>query len=66
MNTTRQTLLSVASSLLLLTGCIKDTLQTTYTYTLARPVYKTSAEVRNAIGNLPSEPVSAPGKMYIS
>ncbi len=58
-------LLALSCLMLMITGCLKDTLETTYTYTLARPVYKTSAEVRNAIGNLPAEPVSAPGKMYL-
>jgi hypothetical protein len=48
-----------------LSGCVKDTLETTYTYTMARPVYKTSEEVRSAIKNQPAAPVSAPGKMYI-
>jgi hypothetical protein len=46
-------------------SCIKDTLKTTYTYTIATPVYKTSAEVRASIKNNTSEVVSHPGKMYL-
>jgi hypothetical protein len=46
-------------------SCIKDTLKTTYTYTIATPVYKTSAEVRASIKNSTSEVVSQPGKMYL-
>jgi hypothetical protein len=52
-------------SLFLLSGCIKDTLLSTYTYTLATPVYKTSEEVRQSIGNQAPQAVRAPGKMYI-
>ena len=61
----KSTLLALSCLMLIISGCLKDTLETTYTYTLARPVYKTSAEVRSSIGNLPAEPVSAPGKMYL-
>lgn len=53
------------SSIMLVAGCIKDTLVSTYTYTLATPVYKTSDEVRNSIGNRAPQPVKAPGKMYL-
>ena len=61
----KHTLLALSCLMLILSGCLKDSLKTTYTYTMARPVYKTSAEVRSSIGNLPAEPVSAPGKMYL-
>ena len=39
----KHTLLAFSCLMLMVTGCIKDTLETTYTYTMARPVYKTSA-----------------------
>ncbi len=62
----RHTIAAMAVVLIfLLPSCLKDTLETTYTYTLATPVYSTAAEVRNSIKNLAAEPVSAPGKMYL-
>lgn len=48
-----------------LQGCIKDTVTRTYTYTLYRPVYKTTAEVRSNIKPNPSRQVSQPGKLFI-
>lgn len=53
------------SMLLALSSCLKDTLETTYTYTMAIPVFNTSAEVRASIKNQPSRPISSPGKMYL-
>jgi hypothetical protein len=47
-------------------GCIKDTLITTYTYTLASPIFKTTQEVRANIKNLPGTALKNPGKMYVS
>ncbi len=47
-------------------GCIKDTLITTYTYTLASPIFKTTQEVRANIKNLPGIALKNPGKMYVS
>lgn len=61
----KRTLMALSCLMLIISGCLKDTLETTYTYTMARPVYSTAAEVRNSIGNLAAEPVSAPGKMYL-
>ncbi|MGV3656983.1 MAG: LVIVD repeat-containing protein [Chitinophagaceae bacterium] len=49
----------------LLQGCIKDSIQRTYTYTLYRPVYKTTAEVRSNIKSNGEMPVSQPGKLFI-
>lgn len=53
-------------AIFMLSGCLKDTLETTYTYTMARPVYSTSDAVRSSIGNHAATPVSSPGKMYLS
>jgi hypothetical protein len=58
-------LLLISACFMIVSGCIKDTLVSTYTYTLATPVYKTSEEVRQSIGNQAPQPVKAPGKMYI-
>jgi len=54
-----------ACTIFWLPSCIKDTLKSTYTYTIVTPVFRTSAEVRASIGNSKSEPVSDPGKMYL-
>lgn len=54
----------ICCAIFLLSGCFKDTLETTYTYTLARPVYLTTTEVRSAIGNKTATPVESIGKMY--
>ncbi len=48
-----------------LPSCIKDTLKSTYTYTITTPVFKTSAEVRASIGNSKAEVVRQPGKIYL-
>ena len=61
----KRTLAALSCLLLIISGCLKDTLETTYTYTMARPVFSTAAEVRNSIKNLTAVPVSAPGKMYL-
>jgi len=47
-------------------GCIKDTLKTSYTYTLAQPIFKTTQEVRENIKNVPGTALKNPGKMYVS
>lgn len=49
----------------LLSGCIKDTVSRTYTYTLYRPVYKTTADVRANIKSNASVSVQQPGKLFI-
>jgi len=46
-------------------GCVKDTIQRTYSYTLYRPVYKTTAEVRANIKSNTEKAVSQPGKLFI-
>ena len=61
----KRTLFALSCLVFMFSACLKDTLETSYTYTLATPVYSTAAEVRKAIGNLPAEPVAAPGKMYL-
>jgi hypothetical protein len=48
-----------------LNSCIKDTVTRTYTYTLFRPVYKTTAEVRANIKSNASVAVKQPGKLFI-
>lgn len=48
-----------------LQGCIKDTMEKTFTYTLYRPVYKTTAEVRANIKSNAVKTVSQPGKLFI-
>jgi len=54
------------SVLLLLAACIKDTAYRTYTYTLYRPVYKTSDQVRANIKSSAPHNITSSGKMYIS
>ncbi len=46
-------------------GCLKDSVSRTYTYTLYRPVYKTTAEVRANIKSNASVAVRQPGKLFI-
>lgn len=57
--------LSACFMLMLLQGCLKDSVTHTYSYTYYLPVYKTSAEVRADIKNNPAQPVEKPGKIYI-
>jgi hypothetical protein len=49
----------------MLQGCVKDSIQKTYTYTLYRPVYKTTNEVRANIKSNSEKPVAQPGKLFI-
>lgn len=44
-------------------SCLKD--QSTETYTIYRPVYKTRSEVRTAAQSTTPIPVSSPGKIYM-
>mgnify|MGYP003575984253 CR=1 FL=1 len=48
-----------------LQGCVKDTITKTYTYTLYRPVYKTTTEVRANIKSNHERAVAQPGKLFI-
>lgn len=57
--------MAVCCTLLLLQGCLKDSVTRTYHYTYYLPVYKTTAEVRANIRNNPAQPVEQPGKIYI-
>jgi hypothetical protein len=52
-------------SLWLLQGCLKDSLQRTYTYTYYKPIYKTTAEVRANIKSNAPKNVERPGKLYL-
>ena len=61
----RSTFLMLLLSTTFLQGCIKDTIEKTYTYRLHRPVYKTTAEVRANIKSNLSKAVSVPGKLFI-
>lgn len=61
--------LPVAACLLLLSiflnSCIKDTVKRTYTYTLYRPVYQTTAAVRANIKSNAATGVQQPGKLFV-
>jgi hypothetical protein len=46
-------------------GCLKDSVQQSYTYTLYRPVYKTVASVRADIKSDAPTEVKQPGKLFI-
>lgn len=48
-----------------LQGCIKDSLTTTYYYTLYTPVYKSKAEVRAEVKSGGSQSLQHTGKLYI-
>jgi hypothetical protein len=48
-----------------LSGCMKDTVKRTYTYTLYRPVFKTTAAVRADIRSNTAVAVQQPGKLFI-
>jgi hypothetical protein len=52
-------------TILLLSGCVKDTFQKTYSYTYYKPVYKTTAEVRSNIKSNTPKNIENPGKIYI-
>ncbi|MCU0374314.1 MAG: hypothetical protein MUF24_03310 [Chitinophagaceae bacterium] len=57
--------LLTAAMALVATGCLKDTLKTTYSYTVATPVLKAAAEVRATVGNKPGQKLEVPGKIYV-
>ncbi|HVK97034.1 MAG TPA: hypothetical protein VM368_04410 [Flavisolibacter sp.] len=52
-------------TLLVLQGCIKDTITTTYTYTMHIPVYKTKAQVRENIKSNNTRSLEKTGKLYL-
>ena len=52
-------------TIILLSGCVKDTVQKTYSYTYYKPVYKTTAEVRSNIKSNAPKNIENPGKIYI-
>lgn len=58
---------TVISAVLILTGCFKDSVKQsrTYTYTMLTPVYKTRAEVYGAMNSNPTEKITSAGKIYI-
>lgn len=47
-----------------LPGCAKDTVETSYTYSIYEPVYRTTAEVRANIRSNAPRKVEHPGKLY--
>ncbi len=49
----------------MLSGCVKDTIKTTYTYTYFEPVYKAYSEVVANIKSNASTPVAIPGKICL-
>ena len=59
------TSLMLIVTLFSLQGCVKDTIKKTYTYTLYRPVYKTTSEVRANIKSNKERVVAQPGKLFI-
>lgn len=60
-------LVACITSCLLFTGCLKDSVKQTrtYTYTILTPVYKTRAEVYGAMNSNPDEKITSAGKIYI-
>lgn len=48
-----------------LSGCLKDIITRTYTYTMYTPVYKTMAAVRAEMKSQPAKTVQRPGKLFI-
>lgn len=48
----------------ILQGCIKDSYESTQTFTYYQPVYKTAAEVRANIKSNTPQPIQRPGKIY--
>src|SRR3954463_13047637 len=48
----------------ILSGCLKDSYQKTYSYTYYKPIYKTTDEVRANIRSNPSQPIQKAGKIY--
>lgn len=62
----QKTLLTMLAAAALCTmGCIKDTLRTTHTITIATPVLASAEAVRAGIGNKPPQPLEAPGKLFV-
>lgn len=53
------------TTIFLLSGCVKDTFQRTYSYSYYKPVYKTTQEVRGNIKSNPPKNIQNPGKIYI-
>ena len=58
-------LFAISSLAVLFTGCLKDTVTKTQTYTITTPVFKTRAEVSAAINGNGTQPVKTAGKLYI-
>jgi hypothetical protein len=58
------TVLIIACTLML-SGCLKDSYERSFTYTYFKPVYKTTDEVRANIRSNPSQPIEKPGKIYV-
>lgn len=51
--------------IMLLQGCIKDTVETEFRYTIYTPIYKTLEEVRSEIKLTPPSAVAYPQKIYV-
>jgi hypothetical protein len=45
-------------------GCLQDSCEQQITYLTYEPVYKSYAEIRSAIRNLPAQDIRRPGKIY--
>src|SRR5690349_18091438 len=51
--------------LFLLSGCVKDSVKGTRTYTISTPILKARSEVMAGINGNPTQSVEAAGKLYI-
>lgn len=59
------TLFITCNLIFFFTGCLKNKLSQTYSYTIYTPVYRTTAEVRANIKSNPPKEIQNPGKIYI-
>lgn len=60
-----RTCIFIFMACLAFSGCIKDEVKRTHTYTLMRPVYKTVAEVRSNITSSPAQAIVNAGKLSV-
>lgn len=56
--------LATLSIITLFSGCLKDSCEKTYHYTVYTPVYISEAELRTSVAMLPAAEIVAPGKIY--
>lgn len=65
MKKTTMKLAAACCLIVAMSSCLKDTFTRTFKYTIYRPVYKTSDEVKANIKNAAPQPITSSGKMYI-